>query len=103
MSHTTNRPFWEDALQDFLAVPRLKEFTIIYHYPRASTFDLNCWIYFNALFCRADIFPHFMQVDLRITIRSSKLGRKHEEQDDLYMAFPPFTDHRQNVTLWGHR
>ena len=69
MSHKTDRAFWDDAFQNFPAVPRLEELIITYFYPRASAFDINCWAHFTSMSSRLDIFPRSMKVDLRTTIR----------------------------------
>ncbi|KAF9648037.1 hypothetical protein BDM02DRAFT_2453879 [Thelephora ganbajun] len=100
ISHATDRAYWHDAFQNFQTVPRLKELTIIYYYPNLNTFDVNCWGYFDSLFCRRDIFPRLRQVNIRITIQSSPPNRKQEEAllSTLY-SIRRFL----RVTFWGKR
>ncbi|KAF9648002.1 hypothetical protein BDM02DRAFT_3187530 [Thelephora ganbajun] len=98
MSHTTNYAFWQDAFQNFPNVPHLKEFIVIYYYPNANAFDMSCWVYFGTLLCRGDIFPRFMDVDIRTTIRSLSLSDSRQRY--LIETLWPLMM-RRHVTFWG--
>jgi len=100
LSHTTNYAFWQDAFQSLPNAPHLKEFTIIYHYPNIKAFDISGWVYFVGLFSRTDIFPPYMRVDIRVTIRSFPL-RSKQDQALGNTLYPLKT--RRRVTSWGRR
>lgn len=98
LCHKTDHAFWDNAFRNFPTVRHLKELTITYYYPGSGTFDMSCWVFLNSFFCRADIFPHTMRVDVRATIRSSL--RSREWQRALTETLYPLTRYRQ-VTFWG--
>jgi len=100
LSHTMDYTFLHNAFHNFPNVPRLKEFTIICHYPNTRTFDIHCWAYFRTLISRADIFPRFLQVDICPVIQSSSSSQKQEQAlKGLFSSLRM----RQHVTLWGER
>lgn len=94
----TDTAFWRDAFRDFPNVPNLKEVTIIYYYPNADVFDLRCWRYFNDHFCRSDLFPRRLQVEIQATIRSTRLD--DQQSMDLREALQQLRVCR-DVTFWG--
>ena len=98
LSCETDADFWHDAFRDFPTVPRLKEVTIIYYYQNIDSFDLRCWAYFNTHFCRKDLFPQSMRVEIQVTIESARLGSWQES--DLALTLLPLR-RCQLVTFWG--
>jgi hypothetical protein len=83
-THMTNYSFWHDAFQNFPPSPHMRELAIVYHYRNVRAFDPSCWVYFDSLFSRRDIFPRFMKVDVHATIRSSSFS--YEQRQALYGA-----------------
>jgi hypothetical protein len=96
--HTTDLAFWRNAFHNFPAVPRLKELTITYYYPNTEALDESCWTFFSNIFCRPDIFPRAMQVDIRVAIRSSSLSDNQQRSLDRVLS-PLRMFH--TVTFWG--
>ena len=124
MEHNEDLEFWDAALKDFPRFPHLTKFRLIYHYfmpnsynifrrtdlpdrdehcePAMShpfpSFDVSCWICFNSIISKRDIFPHLEVVDICPTYRlrlmdSLRLAR-------LFRALKNPPDGR--LTLWGN-
>lgn len=98
--HRTDHAFWNDAFQNFPAVPHLKELTIIYCCKHDYVFDMGPWPYFNAFFCRVALFPQYMHVDLQVTINSAPLNFIQGAQLATVLLQLRSC---QRVTFWGRR
>lgn len=99
--HRADYELFNETFQNFPALPRLSELTIIYRYQRDHFFfDVRCWSYFNDLFRRTDLFPQSMQIDLQVTINSVELDL--EQRIWLGTKLLGLREYRR-VTLWGCR
>ena len=73
-SNETNTGFWEEAFNGLPPLPGVRDVTIIYNYPTAKEFNTDCWVYFDRLLTRRDLFPALELVDVQSTCRSRGLS-----------------------------
>lgn len=74
--HETSAEFWEEAFGGLPPLHNVGNVTIIYTYPTAKAFTVDCWKYFDRLLTRQDLFPALDWVDIQSNLRSQQLGPK---------------------------
>ena len=64
----TNTQFWEAAFDNLPSLPSVDNVTIIYNYDTADVFNTDCWVYFDHVLTRKDMFPALRSVHVQPSI-----------------------------------
>ena len=72
--HETNAQFWKDAFMGLPPLPSVDDVTIIYNYPTLKAFNTDCWVYFDHLLTRRDLFRALKRVYIQPSIKSRQLS-----------------------------
>ena len=72
--HKTDARFWEDAFMGLPPLPGVDNVTIIYNYPTFKAFNTHCWVYFDHLLTRRDLFRALKRVYIQPSIKSRQLS-----------------------------
>ena len=72
--YETNTQFWEKALSGLSPLPNVGEVTIIHNYPTTEDVNTDCWVYFDRILTRRDLFPALRSVRVQPTIGWSRFG-----------------------------